>query len=159
MPLVWVVVAAFTMTPIPESIIMWHSSLFVVGYAVSLIQLAGEYWLVAQPGRKAGSVLSAWWWGSALRRVALPWYTALTPDWTRLQPVLNPLLKGSGYLMMAVCTLNPFPLVPIFSRTVAVGIWRATGLKGSLWLIVVCTFIRLLLVTTAIGYLLPLLRH
>jgi hypothetical protein len=151
-----VLVAVLCMTPLPECVMALHPEFrqwfgcgrgvpFALGCLVSVVQLRMEYWLVSQPAVSTFPKLREWWQGSQICRNGALLKGMFMPDWLNLWPLLKPFLTGTGYIGMAVCSMNPVPGTP-FCRTAAVAIWRSSHLRGSGILIAACSLVRLVIV-------------
>ena len=142
-----VVLLVLVHLPIPEiSFLRFRQApigvVFCFAFTVSILQMAGEYWLVGQAGRRIyaalRNALGDWLSTSSTFQQVNNFRRRVLPDWTEMMHRLMPVLKTGGY--GAICGFS------FISRITSVTLWRTTKLKGAGWLIVVCSLIRLLLV-------------
>jgi hypothetical protein len=119
--------------PVPEGIIGYGRACgwaalgaFLIAVCCSMVQLAGEYWLLGEAGHRLKPYAEPMW-----RRFRA---AMVLPERNGLSLILTQILKTGGYFAMATATLNPFPFTP--GRMGAVAIWRSARLPGSMLLIV-----------------------
>ena len=147
-----VLVGAVIMAPISETVVGFgkvnhYNSVLVVaaGFAVSMLQLLGEYWGVGKTSDGVKVWFRQWWSGTRIKPLWDDLKTMVLDDTKPVMQKFRPWIEGGGYVTMCVSCLNPLTIVPPFGRVTAVTIWRNAKLPGSPFIIIALSFVKLLL--------------
>lgn len=156
-----VAVGILATLPFPESVMALRPEIarrsgsawllpLVLAYLVSIIQLVGEYWVAGQAKETLIPRIKRVWAESGFRRFWLGNRPKIVPESPDSVRVLKPLLLAGGYIGMFLCCTNPVPGTPV-SRLAAVIAWRTARLRGSLGVILLGSFVRLLILYPAVA--------
>jgi hypothetical protein len=123
--------------PIPESVLGAHKVIEralsagpLIPYLLALVTSLGimriEYVLIGEFDRKIKPSIRQWWLD-------------------HVQAWFNGGYEMLGYIVLAVCSVNPIPVFPV-SRTTSIIVWREANIVGGGWVIGAGTAARLFLV-------------
>ncbi len=147
------------MAPISEIVVTagqlrrWNVVLvFAAAFAISMAQLAGEYWLVGCTSSGAGLWFRRWWANARIRPFWEDLKFMVMADTESVLARFRPWFRAGGYTTMCVACVNPFTFLPPFGRITAVTIWRTADLRGSLVLIIACSLAKLMAIMAGISF-------